>query len=175
MASWSDQVGQGSFSQNAVDFTPLDINSPLFKIILNQTINNLILLLNQKTSGLYQFSETVDNNLWAPEPSAVSSTSALTPTQKVEFRKVFTMPALVDAGTVELLHGITFDATTTFVAIYGAATDPTTPQARGLGYASSTGNNAELWLDATKIYIRTTGAGWSTFTKVKVIVAFLKN
>lgn len=180
MASWPNNVGQGNFLPNALDFTSLDTNSQEFRVKLYQSLNQIILAVNQKSSGLYQFEETVDNNLWAPDPLSVSSTAAQTAIQQAEFRKAFTMPALVNGGTIELLHGITFDSTTTFVNIYGSATDPINFFSIGLGYASTIGNNAELWLDATKIYIRTSGPfwqplrPWSGFTKVRAIVAFLK-
>ena len=173
--SWPSNLGQGNFIPSTFDITSLDPSSKEYQIKIYQIFSQIILSLNQKSSGLFQFDETVDNNLWAPDPSTVDSTAAQTATQKAEFRKVFIMPALVNAGQVELLHGIDFNSDVTFVHIYGSATDSTTPQARPLPYASATGNNAELWLDATKIYIKTTGAGWSTFTKVRVVVALLKN
>ena len=173
--SWPSNVSQGNFIPSTADITSLDPNSQEYRVRTYQLFNQIILAINQKSSGLYQFDETVDNNLWAPIPATVDSTAAQTATQKAEFRKVFIMPALVNAGQVELLHGIDFNSDVTFVHIYGTATDSTTPQARPLPYASATGNNAELWLDATKIYIKTTGAGWSTFTKVRVVVALLKN
>ena len=67
--SWPSNLGQGNFIPSTFDITSLDPSSKEYQIKIYQIFSQIILSLNQKSSGLFQFDETVDNNLWAPIPA----------------------------------------------------------------------------------------------------------
>ena len=175
MPSWSDNVGQGNFVQSTIDFTSIDANNPEFKLKLYQALNQIILSLNQKSSGLYQFDETVDNNLWAPDPSTVDSTAAQTATQKAEFRKVIDFGALPNNSEKPIAHGIAFDSAFTMTGLYATTTNPTTLNYRPIPYVSDDATELiTLRADGANVYIETF-KNQTAFTRTFVVLQYLKN
>jgi len=173
--SWPSNLGQGNFVQSTIDFTSLDANNPEFKLKLYQALNQIILALNQKSSGLFQFEETVDNNLWAPIPSTVDSTAAQTATQKAEFRKVIDFGALPNNSEKPIAHGIAFDSTFTMTHMYATTTNPTTLNYRPIPFVSGDATELiTLRADGTNVYIETF-KDQTAFTRTFVVLEYLKN
>lgn len=186
MPSFADGVDVGLFLPtttvidtgyiNDIDqFTPDILKQILIRLV--QAINDSNSTVNLKDSALYPLTEFVTGQLYFPDPTLSSTTSQL-PSQRQTFRKVFSIGPLANAGTTTTPHGITVDGSTTFTRIYGVANDVgVTKEYIPLPYVDVTGTvvagNIELRLDATNIYVTTTGNG-SNFTICYVILEFLK-
>lgn len=174
MPSWPSNVGQGNFLPSTADITSLDSSSQEFRIKLYQILNSITLAVNQKSSGLYQFEETVDNNLWAPKPSTVDSTASQTATQRVEFRSVVDFGALPNTVETPKAHSVAFDSTFTITRLYAVATNPTTLSYLPIPYVSSVAADIiMLRADGTNVYIRTF-KDYSAFTRTFVVLEYIK-
>jgi hypothetical protein len=156
-------------------FKPDDLKQ-LF-IAISKAIDKLNKTVNQKTSGLYPRAEFVTGNQFFPDPT-LSSLTAQTPTYRQTTFKAFIIPPLLNAGTIVVAHGIDFNNRVSFVDIYGVANDiGVTKEALPLPFVDVAGviaaGSIELSLDATNIYVTTTGNG-TNLTKNYVVVEFLK-
>src|SRR3990167_7116524 len=173
--SWPSNVNPGNFIPSTSDITSLDTNSSEFKIRLYQIINSHALALNQKSSGIFTFDETVDNNLWAPIPATVDSTAAQTATQRAEFRKVIDFGALPNTLEKPVAHGIAFDSAFTMTHLYATTTNPTTLNYRPIPYvADDDTDEITLRADGTNVYIETF-KDLTAFTRTFVVLLYLKN
>jgi len=173
--SWPSNLGQGNFISSTADITSLDPSSKEWQIKIYQILNSHALALNQKSSGLFQFDETIDNNLWAPVPATVDSTAAQTATQKAEFRKVIDFGALPNNSEKPIAHGIAFDSTFTMTHMYATATNPTTTNYRPIPYVSDDATELiTLRADGTNVYIETF-KDQTAFTRTFVVLEYLKN
>jgi hypothetical protein len=155
----------------------VDVNSNEFKqmlVTLYQTVNNIVLALNKKETGIYDLNEFVTGSTLFPNP-ALTHASSITPAARQVFRKVISIGTLPNAaGTKTVAHGITFSSNTTFLKIFGAAYDPVGIVALPLPYTSTVGNDIEVWVDATNINVRVT-SNRSAYTVVYVVLEYVKN
>ncbi len=181
MAFYPTQVNPGSFvpTTNIWDVQQLyqvDVTSPEFKellVRLYQNVNNIALVLNTKTSGYYVQQEFVTGNIYF-QPTA-SITNNANPQLRQTYRMVVDFGALPNATTKSVAHNIPdVDSNFTFVAIYGAATDPVALSYLPIPYASATNDNIELEVDATSVSITTT-SNRSSYTRCYVVLEYLKN
>jgi len=130
---------------------------------LYYALNSMSLLLNLKETGQYSPQEFTCGQQYkfGNKPQQV-------------VRKVIDFGALPNAGTKNVAHGITFNASTVFTRIYGAATDPAGINYLPLPYASTTlNNNIELKVDTTNVTV-TTGINRAAFTKTYIVLEWLK-
>lgn len=155
-----------------------DVNSPEFKellVRLYQNVNNIALVLNVKDTGMYAVTETVNGQLYFPNP-ANNSSAVQYPAQRQVYRKVINYTiALPNAGTVSIPHGIVCTPLTTFTRIYATANDTTGNNYIPLPYASPTdANNIELQVDGTNVTI-ITGSNRSNFTITYIVLEYLQS
>lgn len=94
--------------------------------------------------------------------------------QRPSFRQTINFGALPDTTTKQIAHNLTLGDYVTATNIYGAATKPASLELIPLPYASTIGDNIELWIDATYVNIATK-ANWSAYTKTIVVIEYLKN
>lgn len=150
-----------------------DVNSPEFKellIRLYQTLNTMALALNAKTTGTYSTNQLVTGDLYFP---STAGTIFVNNQWRPVTRKVINFGTLPNTATKTIAHGINFNANTTFVRIYGTATDPIGFVSLPLPYASPVAaNNIELFVDATNVNV-ITGSNRTAFTRCFVVVEFL--
>lgn len=149
----------------------IDVNTPQFKELLlrlYQNVNNISVALNAKDTGYYIDQEFVNGqNYFNP----LSTNPILT---RSVFRKVIDFGVLPNAGTKTVPHGITVDANLTWTRIYGAATDPVGLNGIPLPYASATGQDIELRVDAVNVIVTTT-SNRTAFTRCYIVLEYLKN
>lgn len=153
----------------------LDVESDEFKyflVRLRQSINNAALAINIKDSGYYVETEFVNGQLFFPNPS-LSSTTQQVPTYRQVFRKVINFGQLPNAAIKSVAHGITINSNVTFTRIYGAASDTTGFQYIPLPYAAVTGDNIELYVDATDVNIATLD-NRSNFNQCYIVLEYIK-
>lgn len=151
----------------------LDVQSEEFKEFLVQlylTQQDLLQSANYKTSGIYDFPEALSGNVY-PSGATSLTTKRSGILKLIQFPPATTLP---NAGTIEALHGIDFSNITTFVRIYGVATNLTAPRtAIPIPYISSTGNIVEVIVLSDRIRINT-NANFTAYTNVRVVVEYIK-
>ena len=150
---------------------------PLLKELLIRMYQNLALvatILNVKTTGQYPLGQTMDGNLWFPNPANNSSTAAY-PTQRPEARVVVNFGALPNAGAKSVAHGITCNTSTLFTNIYATASDQSGFNYVPIPYASTVdvAHNIQLDVGSANVTI-TTGTNRSNFTQCLVVLEFLQ-
>jgi hypothetical protein len=156
-----------------------DVTSPEFKELLvrmYQNINNMILALNLKDTGIYNTSPFINSQVFFPNPSLNSSTSQ-TPEFRQVYRTVINFGALPNAATKSVAHTITCTSNTTFTRIYATASKTTAPFSYiPIPYSSTVAaaDNVELYVDATNVNI-TTAINYSAYTTTYVILEYLQD
>lgn len=153
----------------------IDVNSQEFKyflVRLRQSINNAALAINLKDSGYYVPTEFINGQVYFPNPG-LSSTTAQSPTYRQVFRKVIDFGALPDTASKSVAHGIITTAAYSFTRIYATASDTTAQSYIPIPYASTTGDDIELSVDATNVTI-TTLSDRTSFDVCYVVVEYLK-
>ena len=179
MSSYPSQIQQGSLIQttfvwNAQEVQGLKVGPDLKRLLvqLYTNLNNVVLSLNAKDTGLYDEQEFLTGQQFFANPSLSSNTSQA-PTQRQAFRKVIMFGALPNAGAKPVPHNINILAGYSFTRIYGCATLPTSSFIP-LPYASPTLNeNISLLVDGTNVTI-TTGIDRTSYTICYVIVEYIK-
>lgn len=157
----------------------VDVNSPEFKELLirmYQNINNMILSLNLKDTGIYNTSPFVNSQVFFPNPLLNSSTSA-TPEFRQVYRNVINFGALPNTATKSVPHGITCTSNTTFTRIYATSSKTTAPFSYipiPYSSASAIADNVELFIDATNMNI-TTASDYSAYTFTYGILEYLQD
>lgn len=177
--SYPDQLNPGNLIQttfvwNAQEVQTLSINPELKRLLvqLYQNLNNVVLALNSKDTGMYQLEEFLNGQQFFAN-TILSSTTASAPVQRQVFRKVVNFGALPNATSKSVAHGITIDANFSFTRIYGCATNPSTSFIP-LPYASTTLNqNIKLDVDGTNVTI-TTGIDRTSYTICYCILEYIK-
>jgi hypothetical protein len=171
----------GSFvpTTNVWDVSQLyqtDVNSPEFKellVRLYQNVNNIALALNTKDTGYYVTQEFVNGQLFFPNPALNSSTPTIA-SLRPDFRMTVIFGALPNNATKSVPHNIPVNSGYTWTRIYGAATDPVGLTGIGLPFVdATTGNNIELYADATNVNIITT-SDRTNYTRAIVVIEYLK-
>ena len=146
----------------------INVNAPEFKellIRLYQNVNNIVLTLNSKETAFYLNEEFATGGI-------LTNPSSSNPEDGIPiFREVVTCGAL-GAGVTSTNHNLTVTSTWKWLAIYGAATNSTTPVGYPLPFSSAAGNNIEVTVTATQVVINNTSG--VTFTDSKVILMYSK-
>ena len=155
-----------------------DINSRQFKdliVSLSQTINNMSTMINTKSSGILDITEFVTGEQFFRNP-ALDSTTAVKPQLRTVFGKVIDFGTLPNAGVKGMAHGITVNASTSFIQILGCATNPTTKTAFSFPYAVCGGKTdaVEVWTNDTNVYVDTCASDRTGYTKCYIILKYLK-
>ena len=123
---------------------------------------------------MYQVSEFVTGQLLFSNPNKNSSTSG-NPTQRQILRKVINFGPLPNATVQTQPHNITCTAATSFIAIYGAATDQTDLFYRPIPYVDTAGaDGISISLDSQFVYI-TTQANLSSYNVVYVVLEYVQS
>lgn len=180
MSSHPSQLSQGNLIQttfvwNAQEVQSLEINKDLKRLLvqLYQNLNNVVLALNSKDTGIYNEQEFLTGQTFFSNP-ALSSTTSQSPTERQVFRKVINFGALPDSTNKPVAHNISLLPGYSFTRIYGTATTPTSSFIP-LPYSSPTALNENISLEitATDIII-TTGIDRRAYTTCYVIAEYIK-
>lgn len=150
-----------------------DIEDPLeLRKKLHEVINEIALVLNIKESGLYPEEEFVTGSQYFPPTTPLSGkTSAF----RNVYRRTYNFGALPNTTSQTLAHGLTISANTSFVRIYGAASDTTGNTYIPLPFASPTlANNISVEVNATNIVV-TTGSNRSNFDVSYIVLEYLQD
>jgi len=151
----------------------IEVTSDEFKeliIQLYQTVNNIALLANAKTTGFYFLQEF---NTGEQLFNANDDINNLRPM----FFTVVNFGALPAAGTKSVAHGITnIDLNYTPIVVSGASVNPATVTWIPIPYtsASAIANNLEITVDATNVNITTGGTDYSAYTRTLVLLKYVK-
>jgi hypothetical protein len=153
----------------------VDVNSPDFKellVRLYQTVNNIAVATNLKTTGYYFTQEFNTGQLLFNPTNDITNLRSI-------YRTTINFGALPAAGTKSVAHGIpNIGNPTTYsaVKVYGAATNQTTSNFIPIPYSSATSitDNLELWIDDTNVNIATGGNDYSAYTITYVTFEYVK-
>ena len=168
-----ESIRQGVFLPTTVNFElgllqDVDLNSPQFRellVRLYQYVNQISLVVNQKTSCYFDTTAFVDGNLFFPNPN---TPVANTPIYRNEIRKVIQLPdGLPNTTTIMIAHGIPVTTAWTWVGAYGAATDTS----NGYGYFIPN-NGVTVYVDNTYVYI-TTSSDLSAYNYGLIVLMYL--
>ena len=162
----------------------VDVNTPEFKellVRLYQNINNIALVLNIKDSGYYPLEEFLNGKLFFPNPN-LTPNSFTTASPRQEFRMTVNFGSLPNNTTKSVPHGIMFNESYIGTSFIGSATQSTPVggsavafQMIPIPYASSTGDNVEVWADNINVNIRTASSTYVDFTNSVIVLSYLKN
>lgn len=174
---------------NAISFLPttyiwdvarlyeVEVSSPEFKELLvrmAQNVNNMLLLLNLKDTGVYITNEIINGQKYFPDQTLNSSTPGTAVDRQV-YRIVINFGALPNTSTKSVPHTITITPKTTFTRIYATASDTTGNNYIPIPYASATlANVVELNVDLTNVNI-TTNSDRTNFTVCYVVLEYLQS
>lgn len=150
----------------------IEVGSDEFKellVRLYQTVNNIALATNVKTTGYYLNQEFVTGELYF---SADNDFNKLRPV----YGMTVDFGALPAAGTKSVAHGISVTNTYSWVQIYATATNSGTLVGLPIPYvsASAIANNLEINADGTNVNITTGGTNYSSYTKTLVVLKYIK-
>lgn len=163
------------------DIYSTEVTSKEFKDLIIRLYENqkqVNLLLNMKETAIYTREEFVCGQTYFPNTS-LSSSTAVTPTQRQVYRKVINVTSVLpNTGTLQIPHGLTTTEVMSVTNIYGASTIPAAVAANRryitLPYPSADGTtNIELYADNTNINI-ITASDRTDYTITYVVVEFLK-
>lgn len=147
-----------------------DVNSADFKellVRLYQQINNISIAVNLKASGLYSNMEFMTGKLYF---SANNDPNF----QRPIYMKVVDTGALISGTPKVIPHGLvignTVNNTWSFIAIYGAANNPSTRNYYPIPYPTTT--YISVTLDDTNIYIDNESG--VDFTASEIILEYIK-
>lgn len=157
----------------------LDLNSDDFRqflVLQSQAFNNIAQILNVKETGVYLPIEVVNGQKWFADPTLSTVGTGKQPTLRQGYTVVVNIGTLPNAGTVAVPHNIAgISSTTTFTAIYGAASDTTAQLYKPLPYTSIVAaNSIQVEVDATNVTI-TTAIDYSMYTFAYVVLNYLKD
>lgn len=168
----------GSFiaTTNVWDLSQLqdiNVNSPEFKellVRLYQNINNIVLILNTKDTGVYSESEFINGQQYFP--ATITGTNQASNYRTV-YRKVINFGALPNAGAKTVAHNIAIDARYSLTRLYASATDPLALSMIPIPFASPVLNeNIKLEMTGTNIVI-TTGINRTAYTICYVVAEYI--
>ena len=138
-----------------------------------QNLNLMATVVDTKESGFYVQNEFVNGNIFFPSPLSSSQTAA-TPTMRQEcMGLVYYASGLPNAGTATIPHNLPIAVGTTFTQIYATSTNASL-DGIPIPYASASGDNIELSVDSTNVYITTNSASWVGYTTTYIIIKYLK-
>jgi hypothetical protein len=133
--------------------------------VLMDDLRDIKTALNKKTTGEYYKTELVTGQTIFGGSS----------NNRAIYRVLVDFGALPNTSAKSEAHGITFDENTTFLKIYGSATDTTSQTAIPLPYSDTTSinNNISIQVDSTNVTI-TTAADYSSYDTVYVVLEYVK-
>lgn len=157
---------------DVAELQEINVNSEQFKellVRLYQTVNNITLATNLKTTGYYLNQEFVTGELYF---NVNNDFNNLRPV----YCMVVNFGALPAAGTKSVAHGIPVTNTYSWVQIYATATNPSTLTGLPIPYSSATAvaSNLEINADGTNVNITTGGTNYSAYTKTLVVLKYIK-
>lgn len=139
-----------------------------FVINLRSIIERHAKAINVRETGQYSDSETIPGKIYFVGNTSQSSSG---------FRVRVTTGALMNAGTTTVAHNIPVTASYRFRLTGGIANDPVNLDYIPLPFVSVSGviaaGNVEVRVDATNVYITTTGNG-TNFTESYVDLEYTK-
>jgi hypothetical protein len=142
-------------------------------------VNRINLSVNTKDTGIFDnANEFVTSSQYFPNPIFVTSTSSGEPDQtstyRAVYRTVINFGQLPAAGIKSVPHNINCTAATSFVRIYGTATQPSTSYIP-LPYSSVTAvaDNIELYVDTTNVNVAT-AIDYSAYTTSYIVLEYLQ-
>lgn len=145
--------------------TDLEGNEKDFKGILSNFLRRTANTVNTKTGGLYQPIELSNSEQY------------FTPSNPQKQRNVYRMTvdfgALPNNTTKSVPHGINFTSEFTATRIYGASTDADSLLYIPLPYASASGADIELLINASSVTI-ITNSDRSNFIITYVVIEYCK-
>lgn len=181
MATTNPNMNTGSFiaTTNVWDTSQLediDVNSPEFKellVRLYQNINNIVLILNTKDTGIYSQTEFINTQQYFPQQSVIFGTNQETNYRTV-YRKVINFGALPNAGSKSVAHNIPVDERYSLTRLYASATNPvSTFSLIPIPFASPVLNeNIKIEMTGTNITI-TTGINRTAYTICYVVAEYI--
>ena len=156
------------------DIQSMDVKSGEFKELIIRLVmnaNRQNLAINSKDTAIYDVLETITGQTYFPAPTRT--------TQRAAYRKCFVVinpaGALVWPGVTTIPHGLTLNTALMITDLWGVAADPATNTYLKLPYASATlVNNIELNITGANIVI-TPGKDRTAFTKVYIVIEYLKD
>lgn len=158
----SDNPQVGNQLPISIDFSGKE---ELFRDTLDNTYKRIANSVNTRTNGLFQPREVGNSEQYfTPNDPQV---------QRNVYRMTVDFGALPNTGTKTVAHGITFTSTFAATHIYAAATDPVNLLYIPIPYASATGNDIELLINATNVVI-ITNSNRSNFTICYVVIEYCK-
>ena len=136
---------------DVAELQEINVNSEEFKellVRLYQTVNNIALSTNVKTTGYFLNQEFVTGELYF---NVNNDFNNLRPV----YCMVVNFGALPATGTKSVAHGIPVTNTYSWVQIYATATNPTAVTGIPVPYSSAAGvtSNLEIKIDATNVNI----------------------
>lgn len=130
-----------------------------------ETLKKISNIVNTHERGFYIDEEIISGQQFFP-----SSTTS--DPFRSTLRKVIDFKTLPTAGTTKsVAHGIAFNSSFTLTRLYGAATNPTGLIAIPLD--SIHGGTRELWMDATKVYVKSS-VDDSAYTRCLIIIEYMQ-
>ncbi len=156
----------------------LDVDPKLKELLIRlyQNLNLMALVINIKDSGYYIPQEFVNGQMLFPDPNKPAGSTSTPPYRQV-YRIVIQFGALPNGTmtpTKSVPHNLTINSSWVFTRIYGVANDPVAFSYLPLPYASATGANIELFVDATNVTIVTTAVDYSAYTNTLVVLEYCK-
>lgn len=148
----------------------VDVNSKEFKELLvrmYQYINSIAIALNDKDAGFYMLQEFVNGKQFFPNPAIRAQQN------RSVFRQVVNFGTLPNTATKSVPHNIPITSEVSITEFSGAATDPSTSFIP-LPYASVTGDDIELFMDATNVNVKT-ASDRTAYTTCYIVIEYLKN
>lgn len=152
-----------------------ELNEDLKQILIRvvQAFNDHAQAVNLKDTGMYNLQEFVTGQVYYPNPN-LSSLTGQTPVFRQVFRIVIDFGALPNNANKTVAHGLTFDANTTFTAIYATSTD-------SVGFVAipipmqftGSANKVDLRVDAVNVNIQT-NFNATAFTTTYVVLEYIK-
>ena len=152
-----------------------ELNEDLKQILIRvvQAFNDHAQAINLKNTGMYDLNEFVTGQVYFPNP-AVAATTTQSEIFRQVYRIVINFGALPNNMNKTVAHGLTFDATTTFTAIYATATDSEGFNAVPIPITFvASGNEIDLRVDATNVNIQTNFDA-TAFTTCYIVLEYIK-
>lgn len=168
-----------TFVLDVAQIDQIDVNSAEFKellVRLYQNLNRICLVLNTKSGGYYSVFPFVTGNIYFPNVAGTGIAASLSSSEfRPSTRIVINFGALPNNTTKSVAHGLSVTSNTTWVVIYGTATDPNGLIGIPIPYASATtADIVELYVDATNVNVITNG-NLTNYTTTIIVLEFLNS
>jgi hypothetical protein len=155
----------------------IDVTKPEFKellVRLGYFINDIVLALNDKDTGIYPLQEYPCGKRLFPNPSYTTATSN-SQTDRPVFRTTLNFGALPNTATKSVPHNITVNGNFVLTYLQAFATDPTNFHFLPIPFVdpNTLANGIEIYGDPTNINI-ITAANYSAYTICVVYIEYVQ-